>query len=185
MTPPTLRKRKAAPFGSRLSMNLVTKEICLEEAVGASGERKHGGYFRVSEDAIRLIHRSFDKPAVTRAALLAYQTLCRVANLRGKTTFDARIASLGQDMAFTYRDAQRALELIEGIGLVKIQRRKVPGTKENAPSIYTLETLLPNATTSDQEAITLRESELHSTSPQLSQELPQKIHTYMQWEGGL
>ena len=126
---------------------------------------------------MRRIHRSFDKPSVTRAASLAYQTLCRVANLRGSYTFEATIRSLSQDMTYEYRESQRALGYIESIGLVRIQRRKVSGTKENAPSIYTVVTLLPPATTSEHAATTSREDDASLMTPQLSQEQSQSIHT--------
>ena len=81
-------------------------------------------------------------------------------------------------MAYEYRETQRALGYVESIGLVRIQRRKVSGTKENAPSIYTVVTLLPPpATTSEHAATTSREDGASLMSPQLSQEQSQSIHT--------
>jgi len=98
----------------------------------------HLGWFRVEEEAMRLIDRSWDKLCNARSAANCYVTLCRIANLKGNDVFEVSIASLARDMHCVYRDAQRALALVESIGLVKIERRKIPGTKENAPSIYTV-----------------------------------------------
>ena len=98
----------------------------------------HAGWFRVEEEAMRLIDRSWDKLCNARSAANCYVTLCRIANLKGNDVFEVSIASLARDMHCVYRDAQKALALVESIGLVKIERRKIPGTKENAPSIYTV-----------------------------------------------
>jgi len=173
------QKRKAARGRDGFANEEVTDEISHAAPSGTSGngQREHRGYFRVSEEAIRRIHRSFDKPCVTRAALLAYQALCRVANLRGSSTFVATIRSLAQDMAYEYREGQRALGYVESIRLVHIKRTKVAGTKENAPSTYSLVTLLPDATTSKHEATTSWGDDVRGTSPQLTQEQIQSIHT--------
>jgi hypothetical protein len=175
---PTQMQRAARQ--SRPSLTVVnTQDSPITERYASRPKQRktHFGYFRVSEEAIRLIHRSFDKPCVTRAALLAYQVLCRIANLRGSQTFEVSIRSLSQDMAFEYREGQRALGYVETVGLVHIRRRKVSGTKENAPSIYTLVTMLPEATTSEHKATTSREDEVCGTSPQLTQEQIQSIHS--------
>ena len=62
-------------------------------AIRTSQKRPHGGYFRVSEEAIRLIHNSFDAPSAVRNATTIYITFCRKANLRGSTTFEDRLTS--------------------------------------------------------------------------------------------
>jgi hypothetical protein len=144
-----------------------------------SGERIHGGFFRVSEDAIRLIAKKFDKVSDTRAAMNCYVTLCRKVNLKGNDIFEDTVGEIARDMAVEYRDAQKALRLVETIGLVQVRRRKIPGTKANAPSIYSVKTFLRNVRRSTQEGRTLREQGTQFTSPQLSQELPQEIHTYI------
>jgi hypothetical protein len=139
--------------------------------------KPHSGFFKVSEAGLRRIEAAFDKPSDTRAAVLAYITFCRIANLRGKTTIEARIADLARDMALPYREAHNAIKLLESIKLLAVIRRKVPGTKANLPSIYAVQTLLPNATTLKQGARTFGEDDVTRYSPRISQELPQEIHT--------
>jgi hypothetical protein len=104
----------------------------------------HLGWFWIEEEAMRLIERSFDTPCDGRNAAHCYATLCRIANLKGSDTFEVTISSLARDMRFVYRDAQKALRLVEAIKLVTIERRKVPGSKENAPSVYTVTRLRPD-----------------------------------------
>jgi hypothetical protein len=149
-----------------------------------SWNRQHRGFFRMSEEAVRKISRSLDEPCDQRAAMLAYMTLCRKVNLRGCETFEDTIRNIGADMAFGPREARSAIKLLENIKLVRVQRRKIPGTKANAPSIYTVRTLLPNAPTLKRGDGTLGEDGLHNSSPEYSQELPQKFHTYIPKEGG-
>jgi hypothetical protein len=154
-----------------------SKGIMRRQRSGRTAPKPHLGFFRVSEEAMRKIAVSFENPSATRAAMLAYVTLCRKANLRNTTTFDDRLVNMAQDMAFPYREAQSALKLLESIGLVVIQRRKVAGTKENAPNVYTVITLLPDATTLRRGARTSGEDGLCGTSPHLTQEQIQSIHT--------
>lgn len=153
------------------------KGIVRRQPSGRPAPKAHSGYFRLSEEAMRKIAVSFEKLSTTRAAILVYVTLCRKANLRGCTTFEDRLANLAQDAAMQYRETQRAVKLLESIGLVLIERRKVPGTKENAPNVYTVITCLPDATTLRRGARTSGEDGLCGTSPQLTQEQIQSIHT--------
>lgn len=166
------QKRKAARVTDGPAIEQDTSYLSHVPPDGTSGNkrREHRGYYIIGEEAERKIERSFDAPCDIRAAKLAYHTLLRVANLRGSLTFEATIGSLSRDMGYPYRDGQRALRLVEGIELVQITRRKVIGTKANAPSIYHVKTLLPNVRTS-------REDSVCGTSPQLSQEQIQSIHT--------
>jgi hypothetical protein len=161
-----------------------------EGAMPTSRNRQHRGFFRVSEEAIRQISQRLDDPCDQRAAMLAYMTLCRKVNLRGSETFEDTIRNIGADMAYGPREARSAVRLLEDLKLVRVQRRKIPGTKANAPSIYTVRTLLPNAPTLKRDAATLErgdgilgEDGLHTSSPEYSQELPQKFHTYIPEEG--
>jgi predicted transcriptional regulator len=148
-----------------------------------SQNRPHEGFFRVSEEAIRLIAKKFDKASDTRSAMNCYVTLCRKVNLKGGEIFADSIREIAKDMACSWRDAQKALRSLEAIGLVHVQRRKVPGTKMNAPSVYAVRTFLQNVTRFRQDVRTSREDAACSTFPQHSQEHPQEIHTYIPKEG--
>jgi|GEM_PF-2728215 len=130
----------------------------------------HSGFFRVPEDGLRKIAAAFEEPWASRAATLAYITLLRKANLRGSVKFEDRLASMANDMALPYREAQRAIRLLESIHLVEVERRNIEGTKAKLPSIYTVATLLPDATTSCPDAGTLGEDGLRGQSPHLYQE---------------
>jgi hypothetical protein len=164
------------------AVTTATVDLSPETLRNTSHKRPHKGYFRTSEEALRTIERSFEEPWAIRAAKAAYTAFCRKVNLRGSETFEDTIGSLAQDMSYPYREAQRAVGLLEKIGLVHVRRRKIPGTKANAPSIYSVNTM-PGAGTTLQrqdrtlgrEAGTLGEDELRGTSPQHSQELPQQL----------
>jgi len=173
------QKRKAARGRDGFANEEVTEEISHVAPSGTSGngQREHRGYFRVSEEAMRVIHRKLEEPSAVRNAQNVYVTFCRKANLRGRTTFEDRLVSVAQDAAMQYRETQRAVRLLEGIGLLRVKRRKITGTKANAPSVYTLVTMLPHATTSEHEATTSWGDDVRGTSPQLTQEQIQSIHT--------
>jgi hypothetical protein len=179
---------KAARQGD-FACESITPENSHEGGMPTSRNRQHRGFFRVSEEAIREISQSLDEPCDQRAAILAYVTMCRKVNLRGSETFEDTIRSIGADMAYGPREARSAVRLLEDLKLVRVQRRRIPGTKANAPSIYTVRTLLPNAPTLkrntaslEREDASLGEDGLHSGSPEYSQELPQKFHTYIPLE---
>ena len=176
---------KAARQGDFACESTAT-EKSHEGAMPTSRNRQHRGFFRVSEEAIREISQRLDDPCDQRAAMLAYVTFCRKVNLRGSETFEDTIRSIGADMAYGPREARSAVRLLEDLKLVRVQRRKIPGTKANAPSVYTVRTLLPNAPTLKRDAASLErengslgEDGLHNGSPEYSQELPQKFHTYI------
>ena len=133
----------------------------------------------MSEEAIRQILQRLDDPGDARAAILAYVTFCRKVNLRGSETFEDTIRNVGADMAYGPREARKAVALLEDLKLVRVQRRRIPGTKANAPSIYTVRRLVPNAPRLEQRDGTLGEDGLHTSSPGYSQELPKKFHTYI------
>jgi hypothetical protein len=128
------RPEKGAAPGKDAALtdyNLLSTQIERETAT-------HTGWFRVDEEPLRIIGRNYDRACDARNATAAYVMLCRKANLRRDDTFTDSLANMARDLHCAYRDAQKALALLEAIELVKIERRKVPGTKENAPSRYTL-----------------------------------------------
>ena len=103
-----------------------------------SDKKIRRGYFQVEEAAIQKISGAFDKPSDTRNALFCYMVLCRKANLKRAWTFEDTVGSMAKDLFMAYRDAQKSLQLVEACGLLRIERRKVPGTNANAPSLYTV-----------------------------------------------
>lgn len=172
MTP---ENAKAARQGGHANKTLRHQTYNVLGPDASTNPRPHTGFFRVSEEAMRKIATSFEEPHAIRAAMLAYITLCRKANLRNSAIFEDRLISVAQDMALPYREAQNAIRLVEEIGLVKIERRTMPGTSAKLPSIYHVQTLLPDAMTLLPDAITSGEDGLHSTSPHHSQERTQEL----------
>jgi hypothetical protein len=134
--------------------------------------KKHQGFFRVFEEDLRKIESTFDSPSAKRKAFAAWIAVLRIANLEGSETFTRNIGSLAFDMSFSYRHAQDALVLLERSGLLQIVRKKIEGTKENAPSVYTL---LQNGRTLEQKVTRLlptENSELFREYPRTYQEPP-------------
>lgn len=141
----------------------------------SSGYKKeHRGYYRIAEAAERRIEESFDQPHVRRAAKLTYHTLCRVANLRGSGKFVADLNSLARDIGYSYREAQKAVRILESIGLLKITNRYVSDTKLKAPSCYEVVTLLPDHSSIGSDNLSVGCAEAKRAAPQPSQELPIK-----------
>jgi hypothetical protein len=179
MTPP-LQNAKAALQGGSADLS-TTLHSSQEVGASASRKRPHLGYWCTAEEAFRVIERSFEEMWAQRAAKSAYTALCRKANLRGAATFEDTIGNLAKDMSYGYREAQRAVRLLENIGLVAVTRRKIPGTKANSPSIYAVKTWQHYATTSLHKEPTLKhragrleQDGLRVMYPQLPQELPEE-----------
>lgn len=116
----------------------------------SSKDSAHSGFFKIDEEHVRVIERTFDTDTARRKALAALMTVSRVANLEGCDTFSRSVASLAKDMAFSYRHALDGLRLLETSGIIEIDERFIPGTKERGLSTYTLlhsgTTLLPTGT---------------------------------------
>ena len=103
----------------------------------------HAGWFPVQEESVRRIKRTFDDPKKYRKALLAYVTLLRLSNLKGVCQFSERIGAIADDMGYRYDEAAEALQLVKQVGLCEIEAQTIPGTKERAPSLYTVKHALP------------------------------------------
>jgi hypothetical protein len=101
-------------------------------------EKEHGGWWAISEHSFRLIERTFDTPALRRKAQAMLVTLHRIANLKGVTTFVAEISDIARDVNYSYCEAEKGIQLLEILNLVKVKRRQIPGTELKAPSEYTV-----------------------------------------------
>lgn len=112
-----------------------------------SDKPPHGGWFPIREEWLRRIDRTLDSEVARRKAILALVTVFRIANLEGANTFTRPVASIARDMALSYRHALEGLGLLQALGLLTIRENRIPGTKERAPSQYTVlageATLLP------------------------------------------
>ena len=60
--------------------------------------KAHCGWFAVSEEALRIIERTFDREGARRKAKACFITLLRIANLEGSIVFVRSIAQIAKDM---------------------------------------------------------------------------------------
>ena len=131
--------------------------------------KAHCGWFAVSEEALRMIERTFDREGARRKAKACFITLLRIANLEGSKVFIRTIAQIAKDMSYGYSEASKALKLVEATGLCTIEQRQVAGTKELAPSQYTVSTLLgENSATLGAIKLRLGERSKSSVSPRIT-----------------
>lgn len=133
------------------------------------GKLPHSGWFAVSEEALRIIDRTFDREGARRKAQACYITLLRIANLERSNVFIRSIAQIGKDMSYGYSEAAKALKLVQATGLCAIEQRQVSGTKELAPSQYTVSTLLgENSATLGEIKLRLGERSKSNVSPRIT-----------------
>jgi hypothetical protein len=91
-----------------------------------------------SKEALRQIERTYDSESRTRLACSAYLALTRIASDRRAESFECSIKEIARCMHYNYEEALEGVKLAEAARVVRVERRKVTGTKENAPSIYSL-----------------------------------------------
>lgn len=126
--------------------------------------KAHAGWFCIYEEDLRLIEATFDREAARRKAGAALLAVTRIANLERKATFTRAISSIARDMAYSYPHAAEALQLLKTAGIITIEERKVSGSKENAPSRYTVTRL-------EQNVPRLEPTKKSSGSPRVSNKL--------------
>jgi hypothetical protein len=131
----------------------------------------HKGFFKVEEEALRHLKRTFDEPSSYRKASAAYIALLRISNLKKSAVFEERIAAIADDMGYNYNDAAKALQLVKLAKLCEIEARTIPGSKERDKSVYTVKRMLPEK----EGTLPEKEGRLHeSQNSQLLQRVPKK-----------
>jgi hypothetical protein len=91
-----------------------------------------------SKDALRQIESTYDSESSTRIACAAYLALTRIASDKGAESFECSVKDIAGYMHYRYNQTLKGIQLAEAAGVIKVERRKVPGTAENAPSVYML-----------------------------------------------
>ena len=91
-----------------------------------------------SKEALRQIERTYDSESSTRLACAAYLALTRIASDKQAESFECSVKEIANYMHYRYDQTLKGIQLAEAAGVIKVERRKVAGTAENAPSIYTL-----------------------------------------------
>jgi len=91
------------------------------------------------KDALRMIRDHFeDRNGHSAFALAIYLALSELASDTQSATFTQPISKIAQRAGASYRTTADTLNRLESLKLIHVQRNKVPGTKENAPSTYTM-----------------------------------------------
>lgn len=91
-----------------------------------------------SKEALRQIERTYDSGPSTRLVRATYFALAQIASDRQAESFECSVKEIANCMHYRYDQTLKGIQLAEAAGIIKVERRKVPGTAENAPSIYTL-----------------------------------------------
>jgi nuclear transport factor 2 (NTF2) superfamily protein len=84
-----------------------------------------------------MIKRSFPTGRAKQARSV-YLALCEIASDKGKETFVARINEIAQRAGVHYDTAARRLNRLAAVGLIAIERRGNPETREHWESRYTM-----------------------------------------------
>lgn len=100
----------------------------------------------IPREAIQRIEQSLELGQAASAKLV-YLALCRIANKEGSAVFSKPINYIATLASLNRRTVERRLPDLKNLKLVSIEPRKVPGTKSNDSSTYTLTTLSRNLTT--------------------------------------
>ena len=98
-----------------------------------------------SKEALRKIERTYDSESRTRLASCAYFALTRIASDKESESFECSIREISHYMHYSYKEALEGIKLAEIAGVIRVERRLMLGTKENAPSIYTLLQVVENS----------------------------------------
>lgn len=71
-------------------------------------------------------------------ALSVYDGLSELASDKHSETFTVSISQIAERAGVSYKTASKALNRFESLKLIEVQRNLVEGTKEHAPSTYTM-----------------------------------------------
>src|SRR5439155_2049242 len=71
-------------------------------------------------------------------ALSVYDGLSELASDKHSETFTVSISQIAERAGVSYKTASKALSRFESLKLIEVQRNLVEGTKEHAPSTYTM-----------------------------------------------
>jgi hypothetical protein len=90
---------------------------------------------------LRMIRDVFDATNDVSSALAVSVALAEIGSDEQSDTFTKSIREIAGRAGASYKSAARILSRFEALKIIAVERNKVPGTKEHAPSTYTLCTL--------------------------------------------
>jgi hypothetical protein len=101
-------------------------------------------YMWQNKEALRRIERTFDNVSSVALASALYYALTRIASDKQAEIFECKIKDIAAYMHKSYPKAREAIRLAEIAGVIRVGRRKIDGSSENAPSIYELLQIPPD-----------------------------------------
>ena len=95
-------------------------------------------YMWQNKEALRRIERMFDNESSVCLASCAYYAMTRMASDKQSEIFECNVKDIAAYMHYSYPKALEGIQLAERAGVIRVERRKIDGSNENAPSIYEL-----------------------------------------------
>ena len=99
---------------------------------------KDGPFCWQTKKVLRRIRDHFDDTNNVSSALAVYLSLTEFASDAKSEVFQRRILEIAARAGVSYKTAGKVLSRLEALSIIAITRNKISGTKENAPSTYTL-----------------------------------------------
>jgi hypothetical protein len=99
---------------------------------------KDGPFCWQTKTALRDIRKAFDSNGNVSSAISIYVALTEIGSDEQSEKFQTTIAHIAEKAGLSPRTAGPLLEGLEEIGLVSIQRNRIPDSKLKAPSTYTI-----------------------------------------------
>jgi hypothetical protein len=99
---------------------------------------RDGPFSWQSKEAVRLIHEQFSESCDLPSANSIYLALCSLASDEQRETFTEKKALIAFRAGVSVRTADSVLARMEAMGLVRVDRQSVNGSKMKAPNTYTL-----------------------------------------------
>ncbi len=87
---------------------------------------------------LRMIGEAFDVTSNTASARSVYLALSEIASDDNGENFTRRIGDIAARAGVSYPTAARILKRFEALNVIRVQRNLIDGTRELAPSTYTL-----------------------------------------------
>jgi len=94
----------------------------------------------VAKAAMDAIRDSLE-PEEAGSAMLTYLAVARLANDKGAESIEVPIGLIAHNACLNRRTVERRLVDLERLGAIRVERQRIPGTKANGFSRYTLTTL--------------------------------------------
>jgi hypothetical protein len=135
---------------------------------------KDGPFCWQSKDALRLIRDAFDSRTFLSDALAVYVVLTEIASDEQAETFQRSRRAISERAGISLRQLDKVLDVFKSIGTVAVVINQIQGTKELAPSSYTLRTVCATPSTPNMRLRTGRKREVCKDIEQSPEESPEE-----------